>query len=137
MGANGGRRRCDATVPTPVETVIDLDHLARMTLGEASLEAEVLTLFDRQAAVLLAHMRDAPPAAVAAFAHTLKGSARGIGAWRVAEAAAVVEMNAVHPDADGAAQAAARLAAAVNEVRAAIAERLEPKARPQNMIPRA
>jgi HPt (histidine-containing phosphotransfer) domain-containing protein len=125
MEANGGHCRCDATVPAPVETVIDLDHLARMTLGEASLEAEVLTLFDRQAAVLLAHMRDAPPAAVAAFAHTLKGSARGIGAWRVAEAAAVVEMNAVHPDADGAAQAAARLAAAVNEVRAAIAERLE------------
>ena len=137
MEANGGRRRCDATVPAPVETVIDLDHLARMTLGAASLDAEVLTLFDRQAAVLLAHMRDAPPAAVAAFAHTLKGSARGIGAWRVAEAAAVVEMNAVHPDADGAAQAAARLAAAVDEVRAVIAERLQLQARLQNMIPRA
>jgi HPt (histidine-containing phosphotransfer) domain-containing protein len=137
MEANGGRRSCDTTVPAPVETVIDLDHLARMTLGEASLEAEVLTLFDRQAAVLLAHMLDAPPAAVAAFAHTLKGSARGIGAWRVAEAAAVVEMNAVRPDADGAAQAAARLAAAVDEVRAAIAERLQLQARLQNMIPRA
>jgi HPt (histidine-containing phosphotransfer) domain-containing protein len=137
MEANGGRRRCDATVPVPVETVIDLDHLARMTLGDASLEAEVLTLFDRQAAVLLAHMRDAPPAAVAAFAHTLKGSARGIGAWRVAEAAAVMEMNAVRPDADGAAQAAARLATAVDEVRAAIAERLQLRARLQNMIPRA
>jgi HPt (histidine-containing phosphotransfer) domain-containing protein len=111
----------DATVPASVATVIDLDHLARMTLGEASLEAEVLTLFDRQAAVLLAHMREAPPAAMAAFAHTLKGSARGIGAWGVAEAAAVVEMNAARPDADGAAQAAARLAAAVDEVRAAIA----------------
>jgi hypothetical protein len=111
----------DATVPASVATVIDLDHLARMTLGEASLEAEVLTLFDRQAAVLLAHMRDAPPALMAAFAHTLKGSARGIGAWGVAEAAAVVEMNAARPDTDGAAQAAARLAAAVDEVRAAIA----------------
>jgi HPt (histidine-containing phosphotransfer) domain-containing protein len=127
----------DARVPAPVETVIDLDHLARMTFGEASLEAEVLTLFDRQAAVLLAHMRDAPPAAVAAFAHTLKGSARGIGAWRVAEAAAVVEMNTVRPDAAGAAQAAARLAAAVDEARAAIADRLQLQARLQNMIPRA
>ena len=38
-----------APVPAPVETVIDLDHLARMTLGDASLEAEVLMLFDRQA----------------------------------------------------------------------------------------
>jgi HPt (histidine-containing phosphotransfer) domain-containing protein len=124
-------------VPVPVETVIDLDHLARMTFGEASLEAEVLSLFDRQAAVLLAHMRDAPPAAVAAFAHTLKGSARGIGAWRVAETASVVEMNAVRADAAGAAQAAARLAAAVDEVRAAIADRLQLQARLQNMIPRA
>jgi HPt (histidine-containing phosphotransfer) domain-containing protein len=123
--------------PAPVETVIDLDHLARMTFGEASLEAEVLSLFDRQAAVLLAHMRDAPPAAVAAFAHTLKGSARGIGAWRVAEAAAVVEMNAVRADAAGAAQSAARLAAAVDEVRAAIADRLQLRARLQNMIPGA
>jgi HPt (histidine-containing phosphotransfer) domain-containing protein len=123
--------------PALVETVIDLDHLARMTFGEASLEAEVLSLFDRQAAVLLAHMRDAPPAAVAAFAHTLKGSARGIGAWRVAEAASVVEMNAVRADAAGAAQAAARLAAAVDEVRAAIADRLQLQARLQNMIPRA
>lgn len=126
----------DATVSAAVETVIDLDHLARMTLGEASLEAEVLILFDRQAAVLLAHMRDAPPAAVAAFAHTLKGSARGIGAWRVAEAADVVEMNAARPpNAHGAARAAARLAAAVDEVRAAIADRLQPRAALQNMIP--
>ena len=69
----------DATVPAPVETVIDLDHLAHMTLGEADLEAEVLTLFARQAAILLVRMREAPPAAVAAFAHTLKGSACGIG----------------------------------------------------------
>ena len=76
----------DAPPPAPV-AAIDLEHLARMTLGERSLEAEVLTLFDLQAGVLLARMRDSAPAAVAAFAHTLKGSARGIGAWRVAEAA--------------------------------------------------
>jgi HPt (histidine-containing phosphotransfer) domain-containing protein len=62
---------------------------------------------------------------VAAFAHTLKGSARGIGAWRVAEAAAVVEMNANRSDADGVAGAVARLAAAVDEAKAAIADRLQ------------
>lgn len=116
----------DATRPAPVETAIDLEHLARMTLGERSLEAEVLTLFDRQAAVLLARMRDCPPAAVAAFAHTLKGSARGIGAWRVAEAATAVETNAIRADTGGAAGAVARLAAAVDEAKAAIAERLRP-----------
>ena len=45
----------------PVETVIDLDHLGRMTLGEKSLEREVLHLFDRQAGMLLARMQAAPP----------------------------------------------------------------------------
>jgi HPt (histidine-containing phosphotransfer) domain-containing protein len=120
----------DAAAPTdaPVETVIDLAHLTQMTLGEAGLEAEVLTLFDRQATVLLMRMRDAEPAAVAAFAHTLKGSARGIGAWRVAEAADAVETQAVGPDACGAAHAVARLAAAVDEAKAAIADRLQPHA---------
>jgi HPt (histidine-containing phosphotransfer) domain-containing protein len=114
----------DAPLPASVAT-IDLEHLARMTLGERSLEAEVLTLFDRQAAILLARMRDSAPAAVAAFAHTLKGSARGIGAWRVAEAAAAVEMNAIQADAGEVAGAVARLAAAVDEAKAAIADRLQ------------
>jgi HPt (histidine-containing phosphotransfer) domain-containing protein len=114
----------DAPVPAPVETVIDLEHLARMTLGEASLETEVLTLFDRQAAVLLARMCDATPAAAAAFAHTLKGSACGIGAWRVAQAADAVEATAIRANARAAASAVARLAAAVDEAKAAIADRL-------------
>ena len=71
----------------PDDRPIDLVHLARMTLGERSLEREVLQLFDRQSTLLVARMRSAPPAAIAALAHTLKGSARGIGAWRVARAA--------------------------------------------------
>jgi HPt (histidine-containing phosphotransfer) domain-containing protein len=115
----------DAPLPASAEP-IDLAHLARMTLGERGLEAEVLTLFDRQAAVLLARMRDCAPAAVAAFAHTLKGSARGIGAWRVAEAAAAVERDAIRSDAGEVAAALARLAAAVDEAKAAIADRLQP-----------
>jgi HPt (histidine-containing phosphotransfer) domain-containing protein len=117
----------DVPPPAPVEAAIDLAHLARMTLGEHSLEAEVLTLFDRQAIILLEHMREAAPQAVAAFAHTLKGSARGIGAWRVAAAAAAVETDAARADAGEVAGAVARLAAAVDEARAAIAERLQPR----------
>jgi hypothetical protein len=124
----------DAVAPTdappPVEAVIDLDHLARMTLGERSLEAEVLTLFDQQATVLLTHMRGAPPAAAAAFAHTLKGSARGIGAWRVAAAADGVEMLAARSGAAGVAGAVTRLSAAVAEAKAAIADRVRPHTAP-------
>jgi HPt (histidine-containing phosphotransfer) domain-containing protein len=112
------------TLPRSVET-IDIDHLARMTLGERSLEAEVLMLFDRQAALLLARMRDCSPAAMAAFAHTLKGSARGIGAWRVAAAADAVEMHAIQADPAGVTGAVARLSAAVAEAKAAIEDRLQ------------
>jgi HPt (histidine-containing phosphotransfer) domain-containing protein len=118
----------DAPSLTPVEAAIDLAHLARMTLGERRLEAEVLALFDRQAEVLLARMREATPKAVAAFAHTLKGSARGIGAWRVAAAADAVEIEAASADAGAIAGAVARLAAAVAEARAAIVQRLQPHA---------
>src|SRR2546425_11929077 len=75
----------------PDQPAIDLAQLARMTLGEGSLEQEVLRLFDLQAGILLARMRHAAPNAVAALAHTLTGSARGIGAWNVAAAAEDVE----------------------------------------------
>jgi HPt (histidine-containing phosphotransfer) domain-containing protein len=105
---------------TASQPVIDLVHLGRMTLGEKSLEAEVLALFDRQADMLLARMERALPAAAAAFAHTIKGSARGIGAWRVAEAAEAVE-RAANGSADLAATIAG-LAAAIGEARKAIAD---------------
>jgi HPt (histidine-containing phosphotransfer) domain-containing protein len=114
----------DILPPASVET-IDIEHLARMTLGERGLEAEVLVLFDRQAAILLAHMRDSAPAAIAAFAHTLKGSARGVGAWRVAAAADAVEVQATRADAGGVAGAVCKLSAAVEEAKAAISDRLQ------------
>jgi HPt (histidine-containing phosphotransfer) domain-containing protein len=79
----------------PVERPIDLEHLFRMTLGDHSLEREVLALFDRQAGMLMERIAQAEPGIVAAAAHTLKGSARGIGAWQVARAADTVEAAAM------------------------------------------
>jgi len=73
------------------ETAIDASHLARMTLGERSLEREVLALFDRQAELLLPRIRCGSAPVAAANAHTLKGSALGIGAFGVARAAEAVE----------------------------------------------
>ncbi|MFD2184127.1 Hpt domain-containing protein [Rhodoplanes azumiensis] len=70
---------------------IDLAHLFRMTLGDARLQAEVLDLFDQQIALLVARMDAAPPAAMATLAHTLKGSARGVGAWAIVTAAEAIE----------------------------------------------
>ena len=100
------------------EYAIDTVHLSRMTLGDRSLEFEVLELFERQAELLLARMNEVPPAGVATLAHTLTGSARGIGAWRVAEAAEELE-RAVREKPD-LVTALARLATAVEEARLTI-----------------
>jgi HPt (histidine-containing phosphotransfer) domain-containing protein len=72
-------------------TVLDETHLARMTLGDRRLEREVLELFVRQTTIMLGRIVGADQPLAAAAAHTLKGSARGIGAWRVARAAELVE----------------------------------------------
>jgi HPt (histidine-containing phosphotransfer) domain-containing protein len=105
-----------------LERPIDLVHLSRMTLGDRGLEREVLALFDRQTTVLVTRMRSAPPGAVTSVAHTLKGSARGVGAWRVAAAAEAVEVAA---SGEGDVSAAiTRLAAVAEEARAVIAELL-------------
>ena len=109
----------------PVEQSIDVKHLARMTLGDSSLEREVLQLFDRQAEMLLARMQRAAPAAAAAHAHTLKGSSSGIGAWKVARAAEIVEFAATsNAAAADVAAAIGRLGTAIGEARTVIAELL-------------
>ena len=78
--------------PTLVpEQPVDRSHLFRMTLGDHGLEGEVLRLFERQAGMLIGRMATAQPACIKALAHTLDGSARGIGAWRVSQAAQDVE----------------------------------------------
>src|SRR6516165_9359445 len=94
-------------------TVLDRAHLSRMTFNDRSLEQEVLQLFERQAELLMARMRKSAPAAIATLAHTLKGSAVGIGASRAEQAAG----RAPH-DCDDAID---QLAHAVDEVRAEIA----------------
>jgi HPt (histidine-containing phosphotransfer) domain-containing protein len=111
----------DAPSLAPDDRPIDLVHLARATLGDRSLEREVLQLFDRQSTLLIARLRNAGPGGVAMIAHTMKGSARGIGAWRVARAAEAVELA----DDTAIGGALARLAAATDEARAVIADLLK------------
>lgn len=109
-------------VAPPLAPVLDLAHLARMTVGDRSLEREVLALFDLQADTLLARMASQEPRVVAALAHTLAGSASGIGAWKVAAAAAAVERAASEPGAIALTGLMDSLAKAVAEVHAAIGE---------------
>jgi HPt (histidine-containing phosphotransfer) domain-containing protein len=101
----------------PDDGPIDTGHLAQMTLGDASLEREVLAMFSAQAAGLVGKLATLPSDALA-LAHTLKGSARAIGAFAVADAAAALE-TAIR-NGDDPHLALAELRDAVAEARAAI-----------------
>ncbi|MGL4395503.1 MAG: Hpt domain-containing protein [Hyphomicrobium sp.] len=76
--------------PEPVKDAshdapIDLAHLRRYTLGDAGLEREVLDLFLAQLPKTIAALSTAgDDKAWRMAAHTLKGSGRAVGAWRLA-----------------------------------------------------
>lgn len=93
--------RAEGSAPL-VAPAIDFGHLARQSLGDQALEVELMQLFDRQAARIAAElgMPDLAKGSRAErgdLAHTLKGSARAIGAWRVADACEAYE-NALKSD---------------------------------------
>jgi HPt (histidine-containing phosphotransfer) domain-containing protein len=96
----------------PDDGPIDIEHLRRMTLGDASLEQEVLAMFAAQSVRLIGALATRP-ADACALAHTLKGSARAIGAFGVAEAAERLE--AAIQDGTGPAQDLAELLAELDE----------------------
>lgn len=88
-----------------------------MTLGDASLEQEVLAMFAAQSASLVGTIATMP-ADAPAQAHTLKGAARAVGAFAVADAAARLE--AVIAEGADPADQLAELAEAVARARTAI-----------------
>jgi HPt (histidine-containing phosphotransfer) domain-containing protein len=100
----------------PDDGPIDIDHLKRMTLGDASLEREVLAMFAGQAVRLIDALAALPPEA-ADLAHTLKGSARAIGAFHVADAAEALEAAIKHGEVS---EALAALRHAIAQARTAI-----------------
>lgn len=65
---------------------IDLEHLSRYTAARPETTRDLLILFRDQAETWLSRMSPAGDAAEWKMAaHTLKGSARAIGAWPLAE----------------------------------------------------
>jgi hypothetical protein len=73
-----------STVPAPM---LDVGHFKMMTGGDAALQSEIAGLFRGQVGqwrALLAPGAD--PSVWRDSAHTLKGSARGIGLWTLGEA---------------------------------------------------
>jgi HPt (histidine-containing phosphotransfer) domain-containing protein len=105
--------------------VIDERHPIGMTLGDARLEREVLGLFLSQAALMLDRAGNASPNSAAAAAHTLKGSSRSIGAWRLARAAESFEQAVANVEEIQIKEALSELRAACFEACAAIAARLD------------
>lgn len=78
------RLQAGATPASP----LDRTHLSRQTFGDRKLEREVLDLFRTQSPIYLGRVKAARSDSEWREAvHTLKGSARAIGAWRIAEAA--------------------------------------------------
>ena len=81
-----------ALAEVAVRAPIDRVHLARYTMGNLALEIEILGLFAGQAPSTFAELKEAQTdKAWRDAAHTLKGSARAVGAWRVAERAEQAE----------------------------------------------
>jgi HPt (histidine-containing phosphotransfer) domain-containing protein len=83
---------------------VDLAHLARYTGGDHALDAEVLTLFTGQTEQLIArlriHLDHADAKGWRDVVHSLKGAARGIGAFELGDAAEAAEK--LDPGAQGA-----------------------------------
>jgi HPt (histidine-containing phosphotransfer) domain-containing protein len=101
----------------PDDGPIDFEHLRRMTLGDAELEREVLELFSVQALRLVGTLA-ALPADARAQAHMLKGSARAVGAFAVADAASRLEAKIANGG--DASQALTELSDAVALARSAV-----------------
>ncbi|BBF91817.1 Hpt domain-containing protein [Blastochloris tepida] len=104
---------------------VDLVHLSRVTFGDRALEREVLGLFLRQSAIQLDRLKEARTVQTfGAAAHTLKGSAQGIGARQVAMVAAEAEALAARHDTAEVFEVLARLEARVVECRLYISQLL-------------
>lgn len=82
---------------TIAERPIDLDHLNRYTGGNRGLNEEILRLFEAQCSSTLAQLETLAKADGAGtktwhqLTHTLKGAARGVGAFGLGDLAAEAE----------------------------------------------
>ena len=103
------------------ERPVDLVHLAKYTMGNRELEHEVLHLFCKQSLIYLDRLRNAADDRTwVEAAHTLKGSATGIGAWHVADVARALERLSFAESESAKDEAIEALAASVDEANAFI-----------------
>jgi HPt (histidine-containing phosphotransfer) domain-containing protein len=107
-----------------MKPAVDIAHLSRYTGGDEALNAEVLQLFDTQISEMVVRLRAILDAQDAKgwreVTHTLKGAARGIGAFEFADAAAAAEPIDPLRDRGNASLAIRSLTAASTDVQAFI-----------------
>lgn len=70
---------------------VDLAHLTKQTLGDRALEQEILQLFVHQAVAARVQFPLATTPERLRIAHSLKGSARGVGAFAIADCVCDIE----------------------------------------------
>lgn len=72
---------------------LDLQHLSRQTMGDRALEEEVLAMFSHHIGTVRDSVAAADEVERRRLAHTLKGSALGVGAFALADCAARMEAD--------------------------------------------
>lgn len=90
---------------------IDFEHLSRQTIGDRDVEREVLDMFVHQALSVRDAIVPADLAERLSLCHALKGAARGVGAFPIADCVAALEER---PDD---ARLVKRLAGLIDELR--------------------
>lgn len=96
---------------------IDFAHLDRQTMGDRTLEQEVLALFIHQANSVGEQIAQAGREDRLRLAHTLKGAARSVGAFPIADCLAELESR---PDEEALLRQLKRLVAEAAETVASI-----------------
>ena len=72
---------------------LDLEHLSRQTMGDRRLEDEILAMFAHQIADIRKNMSASDEAKRRMLAHTLKGTARNVGAFALGDCAEQLEAD--------------------------------------------
>ena len=105
----------------PDPYVLDCAHLRRQSSGDLDLERDLLRLLEGQCRRLAPVLAGGAPSRERAdAAHTLKGAARAVGAWALADVAAEVEEAATRePATDPSPDLLQRLERAVRDFQAA------------------
>ena len=80
-----------STANSAAGSPIDREHLRRATLGDGALERELLAMFQSQIAEARVRLAEAQADERGRIAHAVKGAARGLGAFEIADCAAEIE----------------------------------------------